>query len=67
MIDNSQATEIDKAYICGHYIFSNEAVISIKNRLKQKMQKANLDLNQVLMSPIKSAIIRYLNLLNIIR
>jgi len=67
MIDNSQASEIDKAYICGHYIFSNEAVISIKNRLKQKMKKANLDLNQVLMSPIKSAIIRYLNLLNIIR
>ena len=65
MLKNSKANELDKSIICGHYLFGSEEVKEIKNKLYKAMKIHNLDLDDLLKRSIKTAIIRYINLLSI--
>lgn len=61
MLENSNANELDKAIIAGHYVFSTEAFIEIKNEAKNRID--NLD--YILKESIKSSILRYMNAFNL--
>lgn len=61
MLENSNANELDKAIIAGHYVFSTEAFIEIKNEAKNRID--NLD--YILKESVKSSILRYMNAFNL--
>ena len=61
MLESSNANELDRAIIAGHYVFSSEAFIEIKNEAKNRIN--NLD--YILKESVKSSILRYMNAFNL--
>lgn len=66
MIPNSTTTKIDKAIISGHYVFSSEEFLLIKNSILEKLDDKNAFDNYLKME-IKKSILRYLKNLNIVK
>lgn len=64
MLSDSTATEIDKAVICGHYVFSNVIISEMKRRVYGEMKKKGVDLDEFLKTSIKANIAKFLSLLN---
>lgn len=61
MIKDSDATNYERSMIAGHYIFSNNEFIDLKNELKNILKKKKkLDLDKYLKKEIKDSIHRYL-------
>ena len=60
MKKNSQTSDLDKAIISGHYVFSSPLIIEIKNKIAYSLKKKKLDLNLHLKYQVETRIIRYL-------
>lgn len=60
MIKDSKATNLEKATICGHYIFASKKFIELKKEAKKFLQKKNMNLDDELKKQIKISILRYL-------
>ena len=61
MLKDTSANDHDKAIIAGHYVFSSDECVDIKNQAKIKV--SNLD--EFLKDEVKSSIKRYMNAFNL--
>ncbi len=66
MIKNTKASVEEKAIISGHYIFSNDAFLELKEEASIKLKEKSLDLDLILKDSVKNGIERYLKNLRII-
>ena len=62
MMKDSKANNYDKAIIAGHYIFSSDAFIEIKNEACKRIDK----LDFILKKAVKESIYRYMKLFNLV-
>lgn len=60
MSDNKNKSDEYKARISGHYVFNNNEIKEIKNKLNYLMNKNNYNLNKELKKKIKDSILRYI-------
>ena len=66
MLKDSTATRIDKAVICGHYIFSNEKVKQMKQKVHSELLRKNINLEQYLKTLVKQSMMKYIRLFRMI-
>jgi len=66
MMEESQASDRDRAIISGHYVFSTPEFHQIKQKIHYNVSKKNIDLDQVLKHQIKKKMMRYLRGFNLI-
>ena len=66
MLKNSKATDIDKAIICGHYIFANKSIKNMRDKVSRELVEKNIDLDNYLKGIIKQAMTRYIRLFKMI-
>ncbi|GAC15211.1 class II D-tagatose-bisphosphate aldolase non-catalytic subunit [Aliiglaciecola lipolytica] len=64
MLPETQATDLDKVSICGHYVFSDPQIIEIQQKLTFALRKYNIDLNAFLINLVKQSMMRYVQLFN---
>ena len=62
MLKDTNATDMDRSIIAGHYIFSSEEFISIKEEACSRIK----NLNNILKSKVKDSIFRYMKAFNLI-
>ena len=67
MMKDSVASDFDKSIISGHYVFSNNDFIFLKEKVKNFLYKKNVDLDKYLQSQIECSIIRYLRCFRIVK
>lgn len=60
MIKDSYSNDYKKSIICGHYVFADDKVVELKNKLNNELKFKNIDMNNYLKDSIKKAIKRYL-------
>jgi hypothetical protein len=60
MLDNTSATDRDRAIISGHYVFSMPECEEIKKKAETELLKKGIILNQYLKSEVKKCIFRYM-------
>jgi len=60
MLPNSNATEIDKAIICGHYIFANEDIKDMKQKVSKELLNKNIVLDDYLKNLVRQSMMRYI-------
>ena len=58
---DSTATDFDKAIIAGHYIFSNQSFIELKEKIDYKLKKSKLNLDNEIKSVLQGSINNYLS------
>tara|TARA_B100001059_G_C17835419_1_gene587732 strand:+ start:1327 stop:2490 length:1164 start_codon:yes stop_codon:yes gene_type:complete len=61
MLKDTKASDYDRSVIAGHYVFSSDECIDIKNQAKNKIE--NLDV--LLKNDVKQSIERYINAFNL--
>ncbi len=61
MLKETTASDFDRSIIAGHYVFSNEKAIEIKNKARLKVN----DLDALLKSAVKASIQRYMTSFNL--
>ena len=66
MLPDSNATNMDKAIICGHYIFSNKEIIKMKQKVANELLSKNINLDKYLKILIKQSMTRYIQLFKMI-
>ncbi len=66
MLENSSATDIDKAIICGHYVFSKSSIQQMRERIGARLLKHNVNMNEYLKILIKQSMMRYMQLFKMI-
>ena len=66
MLPDTSADDLDKAIICGHYIFSDPEIVKMREYLHQELVRKNIDVTAYLKTNIKTAIMRYVHLFNMI-
>ena len=59
LVHNSKITKVEKAIISGHYIFSNEDFLILKEQIKSYLVKKNFNLDKYLEKEIQKSILRY--------
>jgi hypothetical protein len=59
MLPDSSATKVEKALICGHYIFSSDQFIKLKKEAKSALKKNNINLDRELRLAVSNSILRY--------
>ncbi|MBD5771111.1 hypothetical protein [Marinomonas colpomeniae] len=60
MLENSSASDIDKAIICGHYIFSNSKIKTMRENVSIDLLSKNINLENYLKTLIKQSMMRYI-------
>ena len=60
MLENSIASDFDRAVISGHYVFSTRSFKQIKERAENKLDRLNIKLDNLLKDEVKKQIYRYL-------
>lgn len=60
MIENSSASDRDRAIISGHYIFAKQEFLDLKRGASEELAAKGIDLNGYLKGQVKIAILRYL-------
>ena len=60
MIKDTDATDIDRAIISGHYVFSTEEFVGLKEEMKSNLKRLGTDLESQLVRDVKSSILRYI-------
>jgi hypothetical protein len=60
MIEDTAATDRERAIISGHYVFSKTECIELKKRASKDLAKKNIDLESHLKNEVKESIFRYL-------
>ena len=66
MLKDSKASQIEKAIICGHYIFANEEIKQMKHKVTSELLNININLDQYLKILIKQSMTRYIQLFKMI-
>lgn len=66
MLRESCATQIDKAIICGHYIFANEEIVQMKQKVYSDLMLKGIDVDQYLKRLIKQSMTKYMQLFKMI-
>ncbi len=66
MIKDSNATRIDKAIICGHYIFANEQIKQMKQKVASELLSKNINIDEYLKTLVKQSMTRYIQLFKMI-
>jgi len=61
MLKNTNASDMDRAIIAGHYVFSSDEFIKIKAEASDRID----DLNHILKSKVKESIYRYMKAFNL--
>jgi tagatose-1,6-bisphosphate aldolase non-catalytic subunit AgaZ/GatZ len=61
MLKNTKASDMDRAIIAGHYIFSSDEFIELKNEAKDRIG----DIDFILKNKVKESIYRYINAFNL--
>jgi len=61
MLKDTDASDIDRAIIAGHYIFSSNEFIDLKAKASSRIN--NLD--NILKNKVKASIYRYMNAFNL--
>ena len=59
LVPDSKATKIEKAVISGHYVFSTEDFLILKEQIKSYLIKKNFNLDTYLEKQIQKSILRY--------
>lgn len=59
MLPNTTATDKDRAVISGHYVFSDERVIDLKNRVNSVCLRKGFELDARLREAVAASIMRY--------
>jgi len=59
MIPGTEASDLDRALIAGHYVFSKQESIEIKKEATQILKKKGIDLDNFLKNEVKKGILRY--------
>ena len=67
MLQDSQATDRDRALIAGHYIFSTPECLELKHEASTKLARNGIDLNGQLRLEVKRCIYRYLYNFRLVR
>jgi len=60
MIENTHATDRDRAIIAGHYVFSKPEWVELKAEASEHLREKGIDLNGYLKQKVKQSILRYL-------
>ncbi len=66
MIKDSNASQINKAIICGHYIFANEQIKHMKQKVASELLSKNINLDEYLKTLIKQSMTKYIQLFKMI-
>ena len=61
MLKNTKASDMDRAIIAGHYIFSSDEFIELKNKASKRID----NLESILKNKVKDSIYRYINAFNL--
>ena len=67
MIPGTKATDLDRAVISGHYVFSNPAVVELKAKAQTALSAKGIDLDAHLKTKVKESIYRYLKCFQLLR
>lgn len=67
LLPGENPSDLEKALICGHYIFSDERVIEIKRAVRTAYGRTGGELEQDLKNAVKKAILRYMNSFNLVK
>jgi len=67
MMPDSKATDRDRAIISGHYIFSTEETLFLKERATVELRKKDIELEYELKDRVKTSIMRYLKNFRMVR
>lgn len=67
MIQNTSATDRDRAIIAGHYVFSKPECIELKAEASEHLRQKGIDLNDHLKQEVKQSILRYLRNFRLVR
>lgn len=59
MIKDSNATDVDRAIIAGHYVFSTSEFLEIKKEMAENLNQVGIDLEHQLVEDVKASILRY--------
>ena len=60
MIKGSDATDVDRAIIAGHYVFSTSEFLEIKKEMAENLNQLGIDLEHQLVENVKASILRYI-------
>ena len=67
LLKNSSATERERVEIGGHYVFSNQEVLEVKDEADRYFKTKGVDLDYYLKDCIKASIMRYLKNFRLVR
>ena len=67
MIENTQATDRDRAVIAGHYVFAKPDFLELKAEASRNLAAKGIDLNEHLKQAVKQSIQRYLRNFRLVR
>ena len=63
LVENSTLSDYQKSIIAGHYVFSSDSFLELKERVQQKL---DFSLDEYLKNSVKQGILRYLYAFNLI-
>lgn len=67
MVEDTRATDRDKAIIAGHYVFSKTECIELKADARRQLKIKGIDLDDWLKQEVKRSIFRYLRNFRLVR
>jgi tagatose-1,6-bisphosphate aldolase non-catalytic subunit AgaZ/GatZ len=67
MLDNTIASDRDRALIAGHYVFSTQEVKELKIEASKELDRKGINLEQHLKQQVKQSILRYLRNFRLVR
>lgn len=67
MLDNTKATDRERAIIAGHYVFAKSEVVELKSDASTKLLGKGIDLDGLLKVKVKESIERYLRNFRLVR
>ena len=54
------ATDFDRAIIAGHYVFSSDGFLELKEEMRSVLHKSGVDLEDQLVNSVKTSMLRYI-------
>ena len=60
MLDDTLASDRDRALIAGHYVFSHPDCIALKDEARQALASKKIELDEALKQAVKKSIYRYM-------
>ncbi|WP_435097393.1 class II D-tagatose-bisphosphate aldolase non-catalytic subunit [Candidatus Pelagibacter bacterium nBUS_27] len=66
VIDEKKIDDYDKSIICGHYIFSTDNFLQLKERLISDININRVEFDNILKDAVKSSIARYMKCFNLL-